>query len=188
MRIASMLSSATEIVYALGASEYLTKPLDPRRLLQVLARYRADTVLPVLVVLSLFASLSWFGLFRVMPDGARLPVLGVLGAAALAALYPLRFYRRPSAVEIDRRIERANDLAHTPVLVQTETGASPLRVIAVPLPPADAEAARHAHERGGRKRATRAAPDCARLRTPWRCLYHCGMAARFRRQFFFGCL
>src|SRR6188472_483759 len=47
---------------------------------------------------------------------------------------------------------------------------------------------RQTDERGGRKRATRAAPDCALLRTPLRCLYHCGVAPRFRRQFFFGCL
>jgi hypothetical protein len=39
----------------------------------------------------------------------------------------------------------------------------------------------------GRKRATRAAPDCARVRTPERALYHCGVAPVFRRQFFFGC-
>jgi hypothetical protein len=39
---------------------------------------------------------------------------------------------------------------------------------------------------GGRKRATRAAPDCALVRTPLRCLYHCGVAPRLRRQFFFG--
>ena len=41
---------------------------------------------------------------------------------------------------------------------------------------------------GGRKRATRAAPDSALARMPWRCLYQCGVAPRFRRQFFFGCL
>ena len=36
--------------YALGASEYLTKPVDPRRLLQVLARYHGTDGAPVLVV------------------------------------------------------------------------------------------------------------------------------------------
>src|SRR5262249_15976331 len=41
-------------------------------------------------------------------------------------------------------------------------------------------------ERGGRNRATRAAPDCALPRMPWRCLYHCGIAPRLRRQFFLG--
>ena len=32
------------------------------------------------------------------------------------------------------------------------------------------------------------APDSALLRTPCRCLYHCGMAVRRRRQCFLGCL
>ena len=36
--------------FALGASEYLTKPVDAQRLLQVLGRYRADAAGPVLVV------------------------------------------------------------------------------------------------------------------------------------------
>ena len=39
---------------------------------------------------------------------------------ALAALYPLRFFRRPTLVEIDRRIERANRLEHNPVSVQSD--------------------------------------------------------------------
>ena len=44
----------------------------------------------------------------------------------------------------------------------------------------------HPRKPGGRKRATRAAPDCAFVRTPWRCLYHCGVAPRLRRQFLRG--
>ena len=48
-------------------------------------------------------------------------------------------------------------------------------------------ASRRGHDARGRKRATRAAPDCALARMPLRCLYHCGVAPRFRRQFFFGC-
>ena len=52
-------------------------------------------------------------LFRLLPDMAaawRLPAAS--RSAALAALYPLRFFRRPTPVEIDRRIERANRLEH----------------------------------------------------------------------------
>src|SRR5690606_34336675 len=77
-------------------------------------------VLPLLLVLSLFVSLSWLGVFRLLPDMLRLGMVAVFAIAALAALYPLRFYRRPTAGEIDRRIERANELVHTPVLVQTD--------------------------------------------------------------------
>ena len=77
-------------------------------------------VLPLAIVASLFASLSWLGLFRAVPDWARLGLAGVLAVAALAALYPLRFFRAPKAAEIDRRIERANRLEHAPLHVQID--------------------------------------------------------------------
>lgn len=77
-------------------------------------------VLPFLLVAGLFLSLTWFGVFRILPDFARLAIMAGFGIAALAALYPLRFYRHPTSAEIDRRIERANKLVHTPVLVQTD--------------------------------------------------------------------
>jgi len=77
-------------------------------------------VLPLLLVGCLFLSLSWLGVFRMLPDMARLGLLIVFGLAFLASLYPLRFYRAPAAAEIDRRIEHANRLVHTPVLAQTD--------------------------------------------------------------------
>ena len=77
-------------------------------------------VLPLLVVASLFVSLSWFGGFRVMPDAVRYGVLALFGLAALAALVPLVAYRQPSRAEIDRRIESSNALEHTPLLVQAD--------------------------------------------------------------------
>lgn len=75
-------------------------------------------VLPLLGVAALFLSVSWFGLFRLMPDWLRIAVAVLFGVAAVAALVPLRFYRRPAAAEIDRRIERANGLEHAPVAAQ----------------------------------------------------------------------
>ena len=77
-------------------------------------------ILPPIVIVSLFLSLSWLGLFRVMPDTARLAVSALFAASFFAALYPLRFFRLPISAEVDRRIERANALEHTPVLVQTD--------------------------------------------------------------------
>ncbi len=77
-------------------------------------------VLPIILTSSLFVSLSWLGVFRIIPDAGRLVVMLALAVAALAALYPLRLFRRPTAAEIDRRIEQANRLPHTPVLVQSD--------------------------------------------------------------------
>lgn len=77
-------------------------------------------LLPLVIVASLFLSVSWLGIFSRLPDVARIGLLAAFGVAALAALYPLRFFRLPAAAEIDRRIEAANQLLHSPVLVQTD--------------------------------------------------------------------
>ncbi|TIV69860.1 MAG: DUF4175 domain-containing protein, partial [Mesorhizobium sp.] len=77
-------------------------------------------LLPLAVVASLFLSVSWLGLFQRLPDLARIGLLILFAISALAALYPLRFFRIPSAAEVDRRIEAANELLHSPVQVQTD--------------------------------------------------------------------
>lgn len=77
-------------------------------------------LLPILIVAGLFLSLSWLGIFRLLPDMARLAAAAAFGIAGLAALYPLRFFRLPTWPEIDNRVEQANDLEHTPVQVQTD--------------------------------------------------------------------
>ncbi len=77
-------------------------------------------VLPVLLIAGLFLSIAWFGLFRAMPDWLRIGLVVLLALAALASLIPLRGFRVPGDAEIDRRIERANRLHHTPLLVQTD--------------------------------------------------------------------
>lgn len=76
--------------------------------------------LPLLILASLFASLSWFGLFGRLPDLPRFLVLAVFAVLALAALYPWRRFRLPSVAEVDRRIESANKLLHSPVQVQSD--------------------------------------------------------------------
>ncbi|MDG4880866.1 TIGR02302 family protein [Mesorhizobium sp. WSM4884] len=77
-------------------------------------------LLPLAVVAGLFLSVSWLGLFQRLPDLARIGLLILFSISALAALYPLRFFRIPSAAEVDRRIEAANELLHSPVQVQTD--------------------------------------------------------------------
>ncbi|TPM52858.1 TIGR02302 family protein [Mesorhizobium sp. B2-2-3] len=77
-------------------------------------------LLPLLVVASLFLSISWLGLFPRLPDAARIGLVAAFGVATLAALYPLRFFHMPGGAEIDRRIEAANHLLHHPVQTQTD--------------------------------------------------------------------
>lgn len=83
-------------------------------------------LVPVLFVLALFVSLSWLGVFRLVPEWARMGLGLAFGLALIAALLPFRKLRPPEPAEIDRRIERANRLDHAPVLTQTDrlSGAS----------------------------------------------------------------
>lgn len=77
-------------------------------------------ILALLIVAALFLSVAWFGLFARLPDMARFGLVALFGIVALAALYPLRFFRLPTALEVDRRIEAANALLHSPVTVQAD--------------------------------------------------------------------
>lgn len=77
-------------------------------------------ILPFLVVFALFLAASWFGLFRGVQDQIRLGLLTIFGLSSLGALTLLRKFQFPSSAEIDRRVEAANQLAHTPVQVQFE--------------------------------------------------------------------
>ncbi|RWE41717.1 MAG: DUF4175 family protein, partial [Mesorhizobium sp.] len=77
-------------------------------------------LLPLVVVAALFLSASWFGIFPRLPDVVRIGLVALFGLAGLAALYPLRFFRMPGAAEVDRRIEAANKLLHSPVQVQSD--------------------------------------------------------------------
>ena len=77
-------------------------------------------VLPLLLAALLFASLSWSGLFRALPDAARYAIGAAFALLALAALFPLLRFRLPDAAEITSRIEAANRLQHQPIAAQND--------------------------------------------------------------------
>jgi uncharacterized protein (TIGR02302 family) len=69
---------------------------------------------PVLTVVLLFLTASWFGLWRVLPDVPRVVVLGLFALAALATLVlPFRA-RLPGRAAALNRVERATDAPHRP--------------------------------------------------------------------------
>lgn len=113
------MTERPEISYGHGLSARLAASRFATRC-SMIAERGWPLALPVLIVISLFASLSWFGLFPRMPDTLRLGVVAAFGIAALAALYPLRYFRLPGTAEIDRRIETANALLHSPLQVQAD--------------------------------------------------------------------
>ena len=83
--------------------------------------------LPIAVIISLFLSLSWLGVFRLLPDWGRFALLGVLALGLLASLVPFRKFRLPSSPDVDRRIETANRLEHAPLLGQGRDEAGALQ-------------------------------------------------------------
>src|SRR3954454_24128891 len=105
-----------------GASGYFARLRRTRfaTRLSVIVERAWPLILPLAVIVSLFVSLAWLGVFRALPDAWRLGAAVVFLFCAVAALYPLRFFRLPRNDEVDRRIERANLLEHTPVRVQTD--------------------------------------------------------------------
>ena len=71
-------------------------------------------------IMGLFAALSWFGVFRFVPDAARYGLLVLFGLFALLPLYLLSKVRGPSERAINDRLELDNALTHQPVSVQEE--------------------------------------------------------------------
>jgi uncharacterized protein (TIGR02302 family) len=76
-------------------------------------------VLPLILLIALFSSLSWLGLFTLMPRWLHIGVLGLFALAGLVALYlPFRF-SFPNEDDITARIEDVNGLIHEPLAVQS---------------------------------------------------------------------
>ena len=77
-------------------------------------------VLPFLLVIAAFLIVSWFELWRLVPDIVRFVLVVLFGVLAIASLLPLRQFRFPSRLESDQRIEQRSNLSHRPVTAQSD--------------------------------------------------------------------
>jgi Domain of unknown function (DUF4175) len=97
-----------------------------RAKLVLFMRRLVPALLPLTGIVCLFAALSWFGFFRILPDGLRL-VTGALILVGLAlAAVPLFRLGWPDSAAADRFVERDNELPHQAISVQfdQQSGAS----------------------------------------------------------------
>ena len=76
---------------------------------------------PLLGVLALYFSLSWFGVFRIAPNWLRLTLLALFCLGFLASLWPLIRFRSPSRAEIDERLESENHIVNQAIATQDDT-------------------------------------------------------------------
>lgn len=76
---------------------------------------------PLLAVIALYFSFSWFGIFRIVPDWLRLSLLGLFGLGLLASLWPLLRFKPPTRAEIDERLEVENRIANQAIATQDDT-------------------------------------------------------------------
>ena len=81
-------------------------------------------LLPFLTVIAGFLIISWFELWRIVPDLVRVGLVAAFALAALASLAPLRRFRIPSQQIIDQRIELKSNLSHRPVTAQSDVMAT----------------------------------------------------------------
>ena len=73
-----------------------------------------------LSIAAVFLALSWFGLYRHMPDFLRLGIVFVLVFSFIATLLPILRLKWPTDDEASRLLEDRNGLAHQPVGVQED--------------------------------------------------------------------
>ena len=67
-----------------------------------------------LTVVAVFLAASWFGLWLVLPGGARIAGLVLFAAALLAVLYPLALLRSPRPAQRLARLDRDSAAPHQP--------------------------------------------------------------------------
>ncbi|KEC56010.1 TIGR02302 family protein [Bartonella koehlerae] len=77
-------------------------------------------LLPFFLVLSLFCSFSWLGVFGILGYWPHLLLLGLIFFSAVGSLFFLVSFRLPTFKEINQRLEQANGLKNQPLSVQED--------------------------------------------------------------------
>ncbi|MDM7849457.1 TIGR02302 family protein [Pseudochrobactrum kiredjianiae] len=77
-------------------------------------------ILPVLLLIALSASLAWLGLFQMMPRWLHLTVLTAFALAFLYCLFRFHQFRLPDDQTVNSRIERENNLLHSPLQINDD--------------------------------------------------------------------
>ncbi|WP_273719715.1 MULTISPECIES: TIGR02302 family protein [unclassified Bartonella] len=77
-------------------------------------------LLPFFLVLSLFCSLSWLGIFSILSYWPHVFLLGLMFCLAVGSLFFLRRFRFPTMREVNRHLEQVNGLKNQPISVQTD--------------------------------------------------------------------
>ena len=77
-------------------------------------------VAPILVLAALFAVVSWFGLWRIVPDAVRIAVLVLFAVAALVLAWHAFRVRRPGRLAALARVEQATGALHRPATAFTD--------------------------------------------------------------------
>lgn len=75
---------------------------------------------PLFGIIAVFMSMSWFGIFRIVPDWLRLMLLGLFAVGLLASIWPLTRFRSPARGEIDARLEAENKIANQAIATQDD--------------------------------------------------------------------
>jgi uncharacterized protein (TIGR02302 family) len=81
-------------------------------------------LLPLLLVAALFLILSWFGLWRAVPELARFLLLAAFGLAIVAAALFAARVKVPDRIEALARVERATGTPHRPATAYNDKLAS----------------------------------------------------------------
>jgi uncharacterized protein (TIGR02302 family) len=75
----------------------------------------------LLTLAGLFLTVSWIGLWVMLPVAARVAGLALFAAAGLAALWPLIRFRWPTRAEALARLDRGTGIRHRPATALSDT-------------------------------------------------------------------